>query len=96
MNPKVGSLFVVTFLAATPSISEAECRKSQVCDDYGMSCQVQDICENSLDFPSVEMAPLVPLPSTELKPLPSVNLPPLGTTQCQYMQVNGQWQNICK
>lgn len=96
MNPKSSVLFAVAFLATIPSISEAVCRKAQVCDDYGMNCQIQDICDNSLDLPSVEIAPLTPLPSTELKPLPSINLPPLGTRQCQYMQVNGHWQNICK
>ena len=96
MNPKSSVLFAVAFLAAIPSISEAVCRKAQVCVDYVMNCQIQDICDNSLDLPSVEIAPLTPLPSTELKPLPSINLPPLGTRQCQYMQVNGHWQNICK
>ncbi|MEA1607208.1 hypothetical protein [Pseudomonas spirodelae] len=95
MNAKISILFAVAFLATTPNLSEAVCRKAQVCDNHGMNCQVQDICDNSFDLPSVEIAPLTPLPSTELKPLPSVDLPPLGTTKCQYMQVNGQWQNIC-
>lgn len=95
MNPKNSAIFIVTFLAAIPSLSDAACSKAQVCNDYGMDCQVQDICDNSLDLPSVEIAPLAPLPSTELKPLPSVNLPPIGAAQCQYMQVNGQWKNIC-
>ncbi len=74
--------------------SHAECRKAQVCDDSGMNCRVQDICDSTLDLPSVELPPLKPLPSTELKPLPSLDLPPLGTTKCEYKQVNGQWQNI--
>lgn len=74
----------------------AACRKSQVCDDYGNNCRVQDICDNALDLPSVDLAPLRPLPSMELKPLPSMDLPPLGTSQCQYLQVNGRWQNVCR
>ncbi len=90
-------IFVAAIITlGTSSIVEAKCRKSQVCDDYGMNCRVQDICDSTLDLPSVELAPLRPLPSTELKPLPSVDLPPLGTTNCQYMQVNGRWQNICQ
>jgi hypothetical protein len=78
------------------NIADARCRKSQVCDDYGNNCRVMDVCDNTLDLPSVELPPLRPLPSTELKPLPSLELPPLGTTQCQYMQVNGRWQNVCR
>jgi len=90
-------LFVVAVVALGASgASEARCSKSQVCDDNGMNCRVQDICDSTLDLPSVELAPLTPLPSTQLKPLPSVGLPPLGTTQCQYMQVNGRWQNVCR
>lgn len=90
-------LFVVAIVAiGVSSIAEARCRKSQVCDDYGQNCRVQDICDSTLDLPSVELAPLTPLPSTQLKPLPSIGLPPLGTSQCQYMQVNGQWQNVCR
>ncbi len=73
----------------------AACHKAQVCDDYGQNCHVQDICDSSLDLPSVELPPLQPLPSTEIKPLPSMSLPPLGTSHCEYMQVNGRWQNIC-
>ena len=78
------------------NISFAACRKSQVCDDYGNNCRVQDICDSTLDLPSVELAPLRPLPSMELKPLPSMDLPPLGTSICEYMQVNGHWQNVCR
>ncbi|PJC75211.1 MAG: hypothetical protein CO012_03970 [Syntrophobacterales bacterium CG_4_8_14_3_um_filter_49_14] len=77
-------------------ILEAKCRKAQVCDDYGMNCKVQDICDSTLDLPSVGLPPLRPLPSTELKPLPSLDLPPLGTTKCEYKQVNGKWQNVCR
>lgn len=90
-------LFIAALIVISiSSTTEARCRKSQVCDDYGQNCQVQDICDSTLDLPSVELAPLTPLPSTELKPLPSVGLPSLGTSQCQYMQVNGQWQNVCR
>lgn len=90
-------LFAVAILAlGISSIAEAKCRKSQVCDDHGMNCRVQDVCDSTLDLPSVELAPLRPLSSTQLKPLPSVDLPPLGASKCQYMQVNGRWQNICQ
>ena len=74
----------------------AVCHKSQVCDDMGMNCQVRDVCDSTMDLPSIELAPLHPLPSTELKPLPSMELPPLGTSHCRQMQVNGMWQNVCE
>ena len=77
-------------------VAAAECRKAQVCDDYGNNCRVQQICSSTLDIPSIEVDPLRPLPSMQIKPLPSVGLPPLGTSKCEYKQVNGQWQNVCQ
>jgi hypothetical protein len=88
---------IATFLVVGfANIADARCRKVQVCDDNGNNCHVRDICDSTLDLPSVELAPLRPFPSMELKPLPSMQLPPLGTSQCQYMQVNGRWQNVCR
>lgn len=85
----------LSFLTVS-NIAAAECRKAQVCDDYGMNCRVQQICDNTTDLPSVGLDPMRPLPSTQLKPLPSMQLPPLGTTECEQRQVNGQWQNVCR
>ena len=90
------AIIATVLLVGFVNTANASCRKSQVCDDYGNNCRAQDICDSTLDLPSVELAPLRPLPSTDLKPLPSMELPPLGTSQCQYMQVNGHWQNVCR
>lgn len=87
---------VIVFASGASTNAEAKCRRAQVCDDNGMNCRAQDICDSTLDLPSVEIDPLKPLPSTELKPLPSISLPPLGTSKCEYKQVNGQWQNVCR
>jgi len=77
------------------SAAYAECRRSYVCDDYGSNCQYTDICDDSLDLPSVDIDPLPSLPTGHLKPLPSLDLPPLGTSQCEYKQVDGEWKNVC-
>ena len=90
------AVIAIVLVVGLANIADARCRKSQVCDDYGNNCRVEDICDSTLDLPSVELAPLRPLPSMDLKPLPSLELPPLGTTKCQYMQVNGRWQNVCR
>ncbi len=74
--------------------ANAVCRQSYVCDGY-RACGYRDICDNTLDLPSINLRPLPALPSTQLKPLPSISLPPLGTSQCKYMQVNGRWENVC-
>jgi hypothetical protein len=95
MNLKSKYFVLVVATMSMATVANAKCRKAQVCDDYGMNCKVQQICGSSLDLPSIEVAPIRPLPSTRLKPLPSVKLPPLGTTRCQYKQVNGIWQNVC-
>jgi len=95
---RVNGTFWVMFFAAylVASFAEAECRKAQVCDDYGRNCRVEQICDSTLDLPSVGLDPLPPLPSTSVKPLPSVGLPPLGTSECEYKQVDGRWQNVCR
>ncbi len=96
MNTICRLFVVVAASLVVATVAEARCRKAQVCDDYGMNCKVQQVCDSKLDLQSVEVDPLRPLPSTRVKPLPSVGLPPLGTTKCEYKQVNGFWQNVCK
>jgi hypothetical protein len=94
---KHGFVFATLSLLALSSFSaEAACRKSYVCNDFGQQCSYRDICDSTLDLPSTNLAPLPPLPTTRLKPLPSIGLPPLGTTKCEYKQVNGRWQNVCE
>lgn len=88
-------LGVLVILGASTPV-DARCRRAHVCDDYGMNCSYEDICDSALDLPSVDINPLPALPSMELKPLPSLDLPPLGTTECEYKQVNGRWQNVCR
>lgn len=79
-NPNWVGLAVL-LLAATlwlGSPVEARCRRSQVCDDFGQNCQVEDLCDSRMGLPSTNLPPLPPLPSTKLKPLPPTGLPPLG------------------
>jgi len=92
MNPRTLLLAALLYSVG----ASAECMKSNVCDDEGQNCHAQDICTSTLDLPSINLPPLEPLPSMEVKPLPSMQLPPIGTTQCQYQQVDGRWQNICR
>jgi hypothetical protein len=89
-------LLIIIYLAVASPTLWAKCSKSNVCDDYGQNCQTVDICSNTLDLPSVNLAPITPLPTLQLKPLPSLQMPPIGTTSCDYMQVNGRWQNVCR
>ncbi len=93
---KSSKVILVSLLCLTSLPALAQCRKSNVCDDYGQNCRAQDVCDSTLDLPSTGLTPLTPLPSMELKPLPSMKLPPLGTSRCDYKQVNGRWQNVCQ
>ncbi len=86
---------IATIFFLSSAVAFAECRRSHVCDGNGQNCRYQDICSSNLDLPSIGLNPLPSLPPMELKPLPSIELPPLGTTRCEYLQVNGHWQNIC-
>lgn len=95
MNKFTQLILAISLTSAFAASAYAECRRAQVCDDYGQNCRYQDICDSTLDLPSVGLNPLSALPSMELKPLPSMELPPLGTSKCEYQQVNGQWQNVC-
>lgn len=91
------SLLLFTLFGASlfTNVAFAQCHRAYVCNDQGNNCRYQDVCSNALDLPSVELNPLPSLPTMELKPLPSMDLPPLGASRCEYLQVNGQWQNIC-
>jgi len=89
-------IFATIAVFAFSTNADAECRRASLCDDNGMNCQYQDVCDSTMDLPSVDINPLPALPSMELKPLPSLDLPPLGTSHCEYRQVNGQWQNVCQ
>jgi hypothetical protein len=90
------SLIAILFVSLSTSNAFAECRRAHVCDNVGQNCRYQDICNSTLDLPSVGLNPLPALPSMELKPLPSMALPPLGTSKCDYVLVNGRWQNVCR
>jgi len=92
---KMWRLLVVLVSLLFPVAVSAECISSQICDDFGQNCRVRDLCSSITDLPSTNMPLIQPLPSTELKPLPALTLPPLGTSNCQYMQVNGKWRNVC-
>ena len=87
--------YIVILFLLFSSTAYAVCSKSWVCDDYGNNCQVIDVCDSPLDLPGTNIPPLRPLPTLEVKPLPSMSIPPIGTNRCEYMQVNGRWQNIC-
>lgn len=90
-------LIIVLFIGFLFSESaNAVCWKSWVCDDYGNNCRYEDICNNVLDLPSINVPPIPAIPTIELKPIPVPTIPPIGTTHCEYMLVNGQWRNICK
>lgn len=95
MNKSIWMALTVSLASIIATSAYAECKRAHVCDDYGSNCSYQDICSSTMDLPSVELDPLPALPSMKLKPLPSMELPPLGTTSCEYKQVNGEWQNVC-
>jgi len=76
------------------------CQVKQVCDDFGMNCEPEQICDSALDTPSVELPPLQPITLPTLNPLAPLSLPPLGTTQCEQRWICGNmnqcsWQNLC-
>lgn len=85
----------LSFIFAIAVASEATCRRSYVCDDYGNNCQYTDICDSTFDLPAVGLDPLPSLPAIGLKPLPPIGVPPIGTSECKYMQVDGRWQEVC-
>ena len=95
MKTTLLSFFMFFVITMVSSIAYSECRKSYVCDEYGDNCKYIDVCDDTLDLPSIDIEPLPALPPIELKPLPSIELPPLGTTKCEYMQVDGEWKNVC-
>lgn len=92
---KIGYIIFISLFLGISTIVDAKCRKSYVCGDHGSNCRYMDICDSTIDLPSIDINPLPAMPATRLKPLKSIDLPPLGTSQCEYEQVNGRWRNIC-
>lgn len=86
---------IILIVLLASAMAQGACRSSYVCDDYGQNCRYVDICDSTIDLPSMNLPPIPPLPTIEIKPLPSMALPPIGTSQCRYMMVDGRWQNIC-
>lgn len=95
MKPALSRIILCLTLSFGSQTLFAKCSKSNVCDDLGQNCEAIDICDNLFDAPAKNFAPLTPMPTLKFKPLPSLRVPPIGTTQCDYMQVNGRWQNVC-
>ena len=91
------TITTIALLLGFASTANAQCRQSQVCDDYGQRCRIVQICRNAIDMPDYINPPQAPqIPRYEMKPLPSFEMPPLGTTECKYMLVNGRWQSVCQ
>ena len=89
------TLIIIATIFLGFTLADAYCTNSWVCDGEG-NCGYMDICDNAIDMPSMNLPPLPSLPSIEMQPLPSLQLPPLGTSYCEYMQVNGRWRNVCR
>lgn len=85
-------LGLVSMLFAIPSY--AVCHKQQVCDGMG-NCEIEDICQSTLDLPSVEVDPIMRPYAPSIQPIQMPIIPPIGTTSCRLRQVNGYWQNVC-
>lgn len=88
------TILFLTLLAALNA--DAKCKKSYVCDDYNQNCRYVDICDNSMDMPSMEMDPPPSMNMPGLKPFKSMQFPPMGTTECRQMVVNGRWEEVCR
>jgi hypothetical protein len=87
---------LAAILLTLPLVTHAACSNSWVCDDAGYNCRTEQVCSNTYDTPSYNVAPIRPLPSHQIKPLERYVIPPIGTSRCTMTQVNGVWQNLCR
>lgn len=91
-------LFIMCVINA---LAYGACHVKQVCNDYGMNCQPQQICDSTLDIPSTEIAPLQPVQVPSIKPIDIPSVPPIGTTHCEQRWVCGNynncaWKEVCQ
>ena len=49
------------------SIAFAECRRAEVCDGYGKNCRYRDVCDSTMDLPSIGINPLPSIRSPAIK-----------------------------
>ncbi len=79
-------LIVATVFTASPAF--ANCGNVSICS--GIVCPpAQYACDNSPEQPVQPQ-----YQSQYVKPL-EIAPPPIGASQCEWVQVNGQWQNVC-
>lgn len=96
MNIKIITGIILIANLASFDVALAVCQRAHVCNDYGQNCKYMDVCDSNLDLPAIGLNPMPSIRTLEPKPLPSLALPPLGANKCEYAQVNGRWQNICR
>lgn len=74
----LGSVLLLAF--ADPAA--ARCHVEWDCSG-GYPCRQVQICDNSIDLPSIPPPGISPIPPPSIRPIPQPVVPPVGTTQCQ-------------
>ena len=52
-------LLLLPVLLAVVGNAYAKCERVSICDDYGMNCRTQQLCDNSYDVPGVNVVSLM-------------------------------------
>lgn len=95
----ITALFMIACVLVTPLQVIAACRWTWDCS-RGPCRQVQ-VCDDSLDMPTIRPPAIAPIPPPSIAPIPPPTLPPLGTSQCRqaYLCDNFgrcHWETVCR
>lgn len=88
--------YIMLILLLTSSQANAICTSHWMCDDNGGNCELEDLCENDYDFPSINVPPIEGVYLPQVRPLLTPMVPPIGADDCDYEMVDGEYQIVCE
>jgi len=87
---RIMMIILIAVVISMPATAYSVCRMKCVWNAQGI-CEYKNVCDGAYNMPDYTIPPASPVPPP--KPLPVY--PPYGTSQCQWILVNNQWQSVC-
>jgi hypothetical protein len=87
---KIMIFMLIAIFVSMPVMANTICRRECVWNIRVAACDYQIVCK---EIPEPPEYPPNAYSYPSPKPLPVY--PPYGTSQCQWILINNEWQNVC-